>query len=131
MKYAFSGILGSKWNNEVVAYLASKFNTINPRIMVLSESVFINATLVKFDNVSFIINAACGCLELSFALADKDMMEPVIQAIKAWNAFSTHSSRFSASIDKDTSRSVLFDSGKNQSYNDIKRYFRNYETAPI
>ncbi len=127
MSYAFSGNDGLKWNDEVVMYLASKFNSINPRIMVLSKSVFINATLAKFDNVSFIINAAYECLELSFSRVDADMMEPVIKGILEWEAFSKHSSRFCIRVDKETSRSILFDSGKKQSPDDFKRHFHNYE----
>lgn len=128
MSYAFSGIRGSKWNNEVVEYLASKFNSISPRIMVLSKSVFLNVTLAKFDNVSFNINAAYDCLELSFAKVDTDMMEPVIKGILEWEAFTKHSSRFSVKVDKETSRSILFESGKYQSLDEFKRYFHNYET---
>ena len=128
MSYAFSGIEGSEWNDEVVEYLASKFNSINPRILVLSKSVFLNATLVKFDNVSFIINAAYECLELSFAGVDADMMEPVIKGILEWEAFTKYSSRFSVRVDKETSRSILFDSGRYQSSDDFKRHFHNYET---
>lgn len=128
MSYAFSGIKGSKWNDEVVEYLVSKFNSINPRIRVLSKSVFLNATLAKFDNVYFIINAAYECLEFSFARVDADMMEPVIKGILEWEAFSKYSSRFSVRVDKETSRSILFDSGKYQSADDFKRHFHNYET---
>lgn len=131
MSYAFSGIEGSKWNDEVVEYLASKFNSINPRFMVLSESVFINATLAKFDNVFFIINAAYECLELSFARIDADMMEPVIKGILEWEAFSKYSSRFSVRVDKETSRSILFDSGRHQSSDDFKKHFHNFEIEMI
>lgn len=125
MSYAFSY---SKWNEEVVEYLATKFNSINPRIIVLSKTVFINATLAKFDNISFIINAAGECLELSFAKADADKLKPVIQAILEWNAFTKHLSRFYVKVDKDTSRSILFDSGKHQAPGQFKHYFRKYET---
>lgn len=128
MSYAFAGVLRSQWNDEVVKYLASKFNSINPRIIVLSEAVFINATLAKFDNVSFIINAANECLELSFAKVDTDKMEPIIQEILKWEAFTKHESRFSVRVDKDTSRSILFDTGYRQSPNAFKKYFQNYET---
>ncbi len=128
MSYAFAGVLRSQWNDEVVKYLASKFNSINPRIIVLSETVFINATLAKFDNVSFIINAANECLELSFAKVDTDKMEPIIQEILKWEAFTKHASRFSVKVDKDTSRSILFDTGYRQSPKAFKEYFRNYET---
>ncbi len=131
MSYAFKGVLRSEWNKEVVEYLASKFNSINPRIIVLSESVFINATLAKFDNVSFIINAAYECLEISFAKVDADKMEPVIQEILKWDAFTEYSSRFCLKFDKDTSRSILFDSGERQSSNDFKNHFRSYETEII
>lgn len=128
MSYAFSNVLKTEWNNEVVQYLASKLNTINPRIIVLSKSAFINATLAKFDNVSFIINAANECLELSFAKVDEDKMQPVIQEILKWEAFTKHSSRFCIMVDKDTSRSILFDSGNRQSPSAFERYFQNYET---
>lgn len=100
MSYAFTGVLNTHWNNEVVEYLASKFNSVNPRIIVLSKTVFINAILAKFDNVSFIINAANECLELSFA-----------------------------KVDKDNSRSILFDSGNRQSPNAFKRYFQNWNNS--
>lgn len=126
MSYAFAG--KTKWNNEVVKYLDSKFNSINPRIIVLSESVFINATLAKLDNVSFIINAAGECLELSFAKVDADKMEPIIQEILKWEAFTKYASRFYVKVDKDISRSILFDTGEHQSPNEFKRYFGNYET---
>ena len=119
--------MNSKWNEEVVEYLASKFNSVNPRIIVLSKSVFINATLAKFDNVSFIINAASECLELSFAKVDTDKMEPVIQEILKWDAFAKHSSRFYVKVDKDTSRSILFDRGECQSPITYKRHFHRYE----
>ena len=128
MSFAFTGVLNSKWNEEVVEYLASKFNSVNPRIIVLSKAVFINATLAEFDNVSFIINAASDCLELSFAKADTDKMEPVIQEILRWDAFAKHSSRFYVKVDKDTSRSILFDNGIHQSPNEYKRHFHRYET---
>lgn len=128
MLYAFTGVLNSKWNEEVVEYLASKFNSVNPRIIVLSKTVFINATLAKFDNVSFMINAASDCLELSFAKVDTDKLEPVIQEILKWDAFAKHSSRFYVKVDKDTSRSILFDNGKTHSPNSYKRYFHSYET---
>lgn len=131
MSYAFTGVINSKWNEEVVEYLASKFNSINPRIIVLSKTVFINATLAKFDNVSFIINAAGECLELSFAKVDTDKMEPVIQEILKWDAFAKYSSRFYVKVDKDTSRSILFDSGERQSSNAFKKYFHRYETEII
>lgn len=119
------------WNDEVVKYLTSKFNSINPRILVLSKSVFINATLAKFDNVSFIINAAGECLELSFAKVDTDKMEPVIQEILKWNQFTKHSCRFYVKVDKDISRSILFDSGECQSPESFKKYFHKYETEII
>ena len=131
MSYAFAGVLRSQWNDEVVEYLASKFNTINPRIIVLSKTVFINATLAKFDNVSFVINAAGECLELSFAKVDTDKMDSVIQEILKWDAFTKHPSRFYVKVDKDTSRSILFDSGVYQSPNGFKRYFHRYETEII
>lgn len=128
MPSAFTGIINSKWNEEVVEYLASKFNSVNPRIIVLSKTVFINATLAKFDGVSFIINAAGECLELSFAKVDTDKMEPVIQEILKWNAFTKHPARFYVKVDKDTSRSILFDNGVYQSPNGFKRHFHKYET---
>lgn len=130
MSKAFKGVMNSKWNEEVVEYLASKFNSINPRIIVLSKTVFINATLAKFDNVSFVINAAGECLELSFAKVDTDKMQPVIQEILKWDAFTKHPSRFYVKVDKkDTSsRSILFDTGECQSPNGFKRYFNRYET---
>lgn len=127
MSNAFAGVLNSKWNEEVVEYLASKFNSVNPRITVLSKTVFINATLTKFDNVSFIINAASDCLELSFAKIDTDKMEPVIQEILNWDAFAKNSSRFYVKVDKETSRSILFHTGVHQSPNDFKRYFHRYD----
>ena len=37
-------VLNAKWNEEVVEYLASKFNANNPRITVLHETLFTNAT---------------------------------------------------------------------------------------
>ena len=128
MSYAFTSVLRTEWNEEVVEYLASKFNSINPRLIVLSKSVFINATLAKFDNVSFIINAANECLELSFAEVDTDKMEPVIQEILKWDAFAKHSSRFYVKVNKDTSRSMLFVSGIHQYPNQFKRHFQRYET---
>ena len=128
MPYAFSTDIGTHWNNEVIEYLASKFNSINPRIIVLSKSVFINAALVKFDGVSFVINAANECLELSFAKIDTDKMEPVIKEILKWDAFTKWSSRFYVTVDKDTSRSILFDSGYIQYPNQFKRYFHKYQT---
>lgn len=133
MSYAFAGVINSKWNEEVVEYLASKFNSVNPRIIVLSKSVFINATLAKFDNVSFIINAQNDCLELSFAKVDTDKMEPVIQEILNWDVFTKHSSRFYVKVDKDTSRSFLFESGKRrcQTPQAFKRHFYAYETEII
>lgn len=131
MPYAFSGVLRTTWNDEVIEYLATKFNSVNPRIIVLSKTVFINATLAKFDNVSFIINAANECLELSFAKVDTKKMEPVIQEILKWEAFAKHSSRFYVKVDKDTSRSILFDSGNRQGPGGYKRYFRNYDTEII
>jgi len=131
MSYAFEGVMYSKWNGEVIEYLASKFNSINPRIMVLSKSVFINAALVKFDNVSFVINAANECLELSFAKVDTDRLEPVIQEILKWDAFTKHPSRFYVKVDKDTSRSILFDSGNKEKPANYKKHFQNYETEPV
>ena len=131
MSYAFSGVLRTMWNNEVIEYLATKFNSVNPRLIVLSKTVFINATLAKFDNVSFIINAANECLELSFAKVDTEKMEPIIQEILKWEAFTKHSSRFYVKVDKDTSRSILFDSGNRQGPNGYKWYFRNYDTEII
>ena len=128
MSYAFESVMRSEWNEEVVEYLASKFNSINPRILVLSKSVFINATLAKFDNVSFIINAADECLELSFAKVDTDKMEPIIQAILNWDAFTKHSSRFYVKVTKDTSYSILFDSGIHQYPREFKFHFQKYET---
>ena len=44
MSYAFAGVINSKWNDEVVEYLASKFNSVNSRFTELSKTVFINAT---------------------------------------------------------------------------------------
>lgn len=131
MPYAFSDVLGTEWNDEVVEYLASKFNSTNPRIIVLSKTVFINATLVKFDDVSFIIYAANEYLELSFAKVDTDKMEAVIQEILKWDAFAKHSSRFYVKVDMNTSRSIVFDTGKRQSQNDYKRHFHRYETEII
>lgn len=127
MSYAFSGVLRTEWNNEVVEYLASKFNSINPRIIVLSKAVFINATLVKFDDVSFIINAANECLELSFAKVDTDKMEPIIQEILKWDAFNKWPSAFYAKVDKETSRSILFDTGDRQGPKAYKSHFHRYE----
>ena len=123
MPYAFSHLYQeTKWNGEVIEYLASKFNTITPRFMVLSKSVFINAALAKFDNVSFVINGADECLELSFAKVDAEKME-----------FVKCSDRFYLTVDKDISRSVLFTAGKNQSPNGFKKYFHSYkvEIFPI
>lgn len=131
MSYAFTNVLRSQWNEEVVEYLASKFNTINPRIIVLSKTVFINATLVKFDNVSFIINASNEILELSFAKIDAEKMEPIIQAIQEWDAFTKNARRFCVKVDKDTSRSILFDTGDRQGPNSYKRHFERYETEII
>ncbi|MBE5822368.1 MAG: hypothetical protein E7311_07285 [Clostridiales bacterium] len=131
MSYAFAGVLRSQWNDEVVEYLASKFNTINPRIIVLSKTVFINATLAKFDNVSFIINASNEILELSFSKVDADKMEPIIQAIKEWDAFTKNVRRFCFKVEKDTSRSILFDTGERASINSYKRHFERYETEVI
>jgi len=128
MSWAF---IDSKWNEEVVEYLASKFNSVNPRLIVLSKTVFINATLAKFDNVSFVINAAGECLELSFAKVDTDKMDSVIQEILKWDAFTKHSSRFYVKVDKDTSRSILFASGEHQSPKGFKRHFHAYETEII
>ena len=61
------------------------------------------------------------------------MMEPVIQGILEWEAFTKHSSRFLVKIDKETSRSLLFDSGKDQSPGDFKSYFHKSkpEITPI
>ena len=56
------------------------------------------------------------------------MMEPVIKGILEWEAFTKHSSRFSVKVGKETSRSILFESGKYQSLDEFKRYFHNYET---
>ena len=131
MSNAFTGVINSKWNKEVVEYLASKFNSVNPRIIVLSKTVFINATLAKFDNVSFVINAAGECLELSFAKVDTDKMDSVIQEILKWDAFTKHPSRFYVKVDNDTSRSILFDTGVYQSPSGFKKYFRRYETEII
>ncbi len=131
MSNAFTGVMNSKWNEEVVEYLASKFNSVNPRIIVLSKTVFINATLAKFDNVSFVINAAGECLELSFAKVDTDKMDSVIQEILKWDAFTKYSSRFYVKVDKDTSRSILFDTGVYQGPNGFKRHFHSYETEII
>lgn len=131
MSYAFANVLMSKWNEEVVEYLASKFNTINPRLIVLSKTVFINATLVKFDNVSFIINASNEILELSFAKVDADKMEPVIQEILKWDAFTKNARRFCVKVDKDTSRSMLFDTGERASTNAYKRHFERYEIEVV
>ena len=128
MSYAFTGVLRTQWNEEVVEYLASKFNSSNPWIIVLSKSVFVNATLAKFGNASFIINAANECLELSFAEVDAGKMEPVIQEILKWDAFTQHSSRFYVKVNKDTSRSILFVSGIHQYPNQFKRHFQRYET---
>ena len=128
MSNAFTGVINSKWNKEVVEYLASKFNSVNPRIIVLSKTVFINATLAKFDNVSFVINAAGECLELSFAKVDTDKMDSVIQEILKWDAFTKHPSRFYVKVDNDTSRSILFDSGYIQHPNQFKRHFHKYQT---
>lgn len=131
MSRAFAGVKNSRWNEEVVEYLASKFNSVNPRIIVLSKSVFINATLAKFDNVSFIVNAQNDCLELSFAKVDTDKIEPIIQEILNWDVFMKHSSRFYVKVDKDTSRSILFEIGKYQSPKHFKMYFHAYETEII
>lgn len=131
MSYAFEGIQFSKWNNEVIAYLASKFNTINPRFMVLSKSVFINAALAKFDNVSFVINGANECLELSFAKVDTEKMEPLIEAILSWDEFTKHSDRFYVKVDNDLSRSVVFTSGKTQTPNAFRRHFSKYEVEVV
>ena len=128
MSYAFTGVLRTQWNEEVVEYLASKFNSSNPWLIVLSKSVFVNATLAKFGNVSFIINAANECLELSFAEVDAEKMEPVIQEILKWDAFTKHSSRFYVKVTNGTSRSILFDSGIHQYPNEFKRHFQKYET---
>lgn len=133
MSYAFAGVINSKWNEEVVEYLASKFNSVNPRIIVLSKSVFINATLAKFDNISFIINAQNDCLELSFTKVDTDKMEPVIQEILNWDVFAKYSSRFYVKVDTDTSRSFLFESGKRQCQTPqaFKIRFHAYETETV
>ncbi|MBO5141678.1 MAG: hypothetical protein J6C46_01535 [Clostridia bacterium] len=126
--YAFSSIIRKKWNDEVIEYLASVFNTINPRIIVLSKSVFINAALIKFDGVSFVINGADECLELVFSKKDNDKMKPVIQKILEWDAFTKHEYRFYATVDIDISRSILFDSGYRQFPKDFKDAFRNAKT---
>lgn len=131
MSKAFKGIINSDWNEEVVEYLVCKFNSVNPRIIVLSKSVFINATLAKFDNISFIINAGGECLELSFAKVDAEKMDSVIKEILNWDAFNKHTSRFYVKVDKDTSRSILFDSCVHQSPDHFKRYFRKYQTEII
>ena len=126
--YAFSTILRKEWNDEVIEYLASVFNSINPRIIVLSKSVFINAALVKFDGVSFIINGANECLELVFSKNDNDKMKIVIQKILEWDAFTKHQYRFYATVDTDISRSILFDSGYRQIPKDFRDAFRNAKT---
>lgn len=128
MSYAFSEVLRTQWNDEVIEYLVSKFNSSTPRIVVLCKSVFINATLVKFDGVSFVINAANECLELSFAKVDDDKMQPVIQEILKWDAFTKSSTRFYVTVDKEYSRSILFDSGYLQTPQKFKNFFRYYET---
>ena len=120
-------VLNAKWNEEVVEYLASKFNTNNPRITVLHETLFTNATLAKFDDVTFIINAACGYLELSFQRSDAQKMEHIIQEILKWDAFTKHSSRFYVMVNKELSRSIIFDNGRYQGPNGYKQFFHRYE----
>ncbi len=131
MSKAFKGIMISNWNEEVEEYLAYKFNSVNPRFIVISKSVFINATLAKFDNISFIINAGGECLELSFAKVDAEKMDSVIKEILKWDEFNKYSSRFYVKVDKDTSRSILFDSGVHQSPDGFKKYFQKYQTEII
>lgn len=131
MSHAFSSVRNAKWNEEVARYLATRFNTVNPRFIVLSESVFINATLAKFDGVSFVINAAYECLELSFAKTDSDKLESVIQALVSWEDFSKHATSFYVKVDKDTSRSVLFASGVHQTVTEYKKYFSKYNIEII
>lgn len=58
-------------------------------------------------------------------------MDSVIKEILKWDAFNKHSSRFFVKVDKDTSRSILFDSGIHQSPDGFKRYFRKYQTEII
>jgi len=128
MSYAFSEVLRTQWNDEVIEYLVSKFNSSTPRIVVLCKSVFLNSTLVKFDGVSFVINAANECLELSFAKVDDDKMQPVIQEILKWDAFTKSSTRFYVTVDKEYARSILFDSGYLQTPQKFKNFFRYYET---
>ena len=130
MSYAFSGALGKNWTDEVTEYLVSEFNSDDHlRVKVLSKSVFdkVNVALAQFDDVPFIINGDYECLELSFAKADTDKINPVIQRICGWKAFTRYSSRFLAKVDKGDSRSIFFDSGKYQSPGDFKRYFHNYD----
>ena len=44
------------------------------------------------------------------------------------DAFTKHTDRFYVRVDKDTSRSILFNGDNRQSPNAFKRYFHNYET---
>ena len=127
MSYAFSEVLRTQWNDEVIEYLVSKFNSSTPRIVVLCKSVFLNSTLVKFDGVSFVINAANECLELSFAKVDADKMEPVIQEILRWKAFTQYASRFCVRVDKNTSYSIVFNSGISLTTKELKDKIHNYK----
>ncbi len=86
--------------------------------------MFINVALVKFDIVSFMVNAVTECLELLFAKIDTDKMKTVIQEILKWDAFTKYLSRFYVTVDKDTSRFMLFDFGYRKSPNQFKSYFQ-------
>ena len=131
MSKAFRSRLNTEWNEEVIEYLASQFNSTTPRIMEPSNSVFINATLIKFDDVSFMIIAADDFLELSFAKVDTDKIEPIIQKILEWDAFSKHSSRFYVKVDDDTTHSILFVSGQYYSPHYYTSRFYRHKTEVV
>ena len=117
-------------NSEVIEYLAATFNTITPRFMVLSRSLFNNSLIAKFDDVSFLLNAAGTCIEIGFAKVDSDKMEPIVEAFKKWDKFSEDCKPFYVKVDKDIARSLLFESGY-QSRGAFRRRLETYDCEII
>ena len=113
-------------NEDVIAYLCTRFNFSALWFTVVSKSVFNNAVLAKFADVSFIINAAGTCVEIAFAKADNEKMTPVIEEIKHWEKFLKSDNSFCVKVDMDRSYSLLFESGY-QPRSGYRTHFSKYE----
>lgn len=136
MLCAFAGH-ETNWNLEVYEYLKA---ILGNRLSLTMKSVFSyqNVWVLKFDEAYFMINAGGECLEVCFALDNKDKLQIIKDLIMEWDAYKKHPSAFylelcptsSTSTDNtstNTSTTFLFVSGVRNSGKRFMDYFERHK----